>query len=201
MVAENIDHKEKSPVYSALVLLLLAVLTLSALQTNAKEKPTLVGDWTLNRDLTEERRPKVPKAKSSRSGFGSRVAVGAGGVLMPVPNNPVNPSAAGATGNLPKILACQQLSLTRHGSNVVVNCPQMLEPRKFVIGKVHGRTARWSNSKLTEKYSSTSRRVTHTFILERTGVMEIEITVKPKRAKKLTYIMVFDRVATDAEHT
>ncbi|MCY4128791.1 MAG: hypothetical protein OXG15_06060, partial [Gammaproteobacteria bacterium] len=60
---------------------------------------------------------------------------------------------------------------------------------------------KWSNRKLTEKYASTSRRVTHTFILERSGVMEIEITVKPKRAKKLTYIMVFDRVAADAQHS
>lgn len=201
MVAENLRHKEKARTYFALVLLLLAVLTLTALPTVAKDKPTLVGDWTLNRELTKERRPREPKARSSRSGFGSRVAVGAGGVIMPIPNNPAGPAAAGATGNLPKILACQELSLTRQGSNVVVNCPQMLEPRDFVIGRVHGRTAKWSNRKLTEKYSSTSRRVTHTFTLERSGVMQIEITVKPKRAKKLTYIMVFDRVAADAQHT
>ena len=176
-------------------------LLLLAVPTAAADRPSLIGDWTLNRDLTEERRPKVPKAKSSRSGFGSRVAVGAGGVLMPVPNNPTGPSAAGATGNLPKILACQELSVTQQGSNVVVTCPQMLEPRNFIVGRIHGRTVNWSTRKLTEKYSSTSRRVTHTFNLERSGVMEIKITVKPKRARKLTYIMVFDRVVQEAQPT
>lgn len=195
------QHNRKLPVYLAPVIVLVLVLILFSVPIVAKEKPTLVGDWTLNRDLTEERRPKVRKTKSSRSGFGTNVAVGAGGVLMPVPNPTTSPSATGATGNLPKILACQQLSLARQGSNVVVTCPQMLEPRRFVIGRVHGRTAKWSNRQLTEKYSSTSRRVTHTFNLERSGVMEIEITVKPKRAKKLTYIMVFDRVATNAQTT
>ncbi|MCY4095088.1 MAG: hypothetical protein OXG05_08180 [Gammaproteobacteria bacterium] len=176
-------------------------LLLLAVPITAADKPSLIGDWTLNRDLTEERRPKVPKAKSSRSGFGSRVAVGAGGVLMPVPNNPASPSAAGATGNLPQILACQQLSVTQQGSDIVVTCPQMLEPRNFAVGRIHGRTVKWSNRKLTEKYASTSRRVTHTFNLERSGLMEIKITVKPKRAKKLTYIMVFDRVTQDAQPT
>lgn len=174
-------------------------LVLLTIPIAAEGKPSLIGDWTLNRDLTEERRPKVPKAKSSRSGFGSRVAVGAGGVLMPVPNNPTGPSAAGATGNLPQILACQELSVTQQGSNIVVTCPQMLEPRNFHVGRIHGRTVRWSNRKLTEKYASTSRRVTHTFNLERSGLMEITITVKPKRAKKLTYIMVFDRATEDAQ--
>ena len=194
-------HNMNLPIYLLPAIVLMSVLLVFQVPIVAKEKQTLIGDWTLNRDLTEERRPKLPKAKSSRSGFGTNVAVGAGGVLMPVPNRTTGPSAAGATGNLPKILACQQLSLTRQGSNIVVTCPQMLEPREFVIGRIHGRTAKWSNRKLTEKYASTSRRVTHTFILERSGVMEIEITVKPKRAKKLTYIMVFDRVAADAQHS
>ena len=183
------------------VLIVSFALLLVAIPTIADEKPSLVGDWTLNRDLTEERRPKVKKAESSRSGFDSRVAVGAGGVLMPIPNNPTGPSAAGATGNLPKILACQQLSVTQQGSDIVVTCPQMLEPRNFVVGRIHGRTVKWSTRKLTEKYSSTSRRVTHTFNLERSGLMEITITVKPKRAKKLTYIMVFDRVSQDTQPT
>lgn len=195
------ERNKKSHVYLTPAIVLMLVPLLFSEPIAAKTKPTLIGDWTLNRHLTEERRPKVRETKSSSGGFGTSAAVGAGGVLMPVPNRRAGPSATGATGNLPKILSCQQLSLARQGSNVVVTCPQMLEPRKFVIGRVHGRTAKWSNRKLTEKYSSTSRRVTHTFILERSGVMEIEITVKPKRAKKLTYIMVFDRVAVDAQPT
>ena len=181
----------------------LCVLLLCFLVTpiGAADKTSLIGDWTLNRELTEERRPKLPKAKSSRSGFGTNVAVGAGGVLMPVPTRNTGPNPGGATANLPHILACQELSLTKNGSDIVVTCPQMLEPRKFVVGKVHGRTVRWSNRSLSEKYSSTSRRVTHAFKLERSGVMEIKITVKPKGSKRLTYIMVFDRAPADALNT
>ena len=185
----------------AATLVFTCVMSLFAVPAVAKERPSLVGDWQLNRDLTEERRPKVKKTQPSRSGFGSNVAVGAGGVLMPVPKRQGGPSAGGATANLPKILACQELTLVQQGSDIVVTCPQMLEPRKFVIGKIHGRTVRWSNRKLTEKYSSTSRRVTHEFNLERSGVMEIKITVKPKGAKRLTYILVFDPVPVDAQHS
>ncbi len=189
-----------SPLKLVLACLFVCTTTLLTFPAVANQKPSLIGDWQLNRDLTEERRPKVRKSKPSQSGFGTNVAVGAGGVLMPVPRRQGGPSAGGATANLPKVLACQELSLDRQGSDVVVSCPQMLEPRKFVIGKIHGRTVRWSNRKLTEKYSSTSRRVTHEFNLERSGVMEIKITVKPKGAKRLTYILVFDRVSDDAQH-
>ena len=179
---------------------LVCAMSLFAVPALAKEKPSLIGDWQLNHDLTKDRRPKVRNAKPSRSGFGTNVAVGAGGVLMPVPKRQGGPSARGATANLPKILTCQELTLAQQGSDIVVTCPQMLEPRKFVIGKIHGRTVRWSNRKLTEKYSSTSRRVTHEFNLERSGVMEVKITVKPKGAKRITYINVFDRVPDDDQH-
>ncbi len=185
-------------VFACLFVCAAAFLTFPAV---ANQKPSLIGDWQLNRDLTAERRPKVRKAKPSSSGFGTNVAVGAGGVLMPVPRRQGGPAAGGATANLPKILACQELTLAQQGSDIVVTCPQMLEPRKFVIGKIHGRTVRWSNRKLTEKYSSTSRRVTHEFNLERSGVMEIKITVKPKGAKRLTYILVYDPVPHDAQHS
>ena len=200
---QNRSHPLTKPLRYKLVIawLFCGTITLFTVPNVANGKPSLVGDWQLNRDLTEERRPKVRKATPSRSGFGTNVAVGAGGVLMPVPKRQGGPSAGGATANLPKILACQELSLKQRGSDVVVTCPQMLEPRKFVIGKVHGRTVRWSNRKLTEKYASTSRRVTHQFNLERSGVMEVKITVKPKGAKRLTYILVFDRVSDDAQHT
>lgn len=201
MERKSLNQDTSSPlklVFACLCVCTAAFLTFPAV---ANQKPSLIGDWQLNRDLTEERRPKVRKAKPSRSGFGTNVAVGAGGVLMPVPKRQGGPSAGGATANLPKILACQELTLTQQGSDVVVTCPQMLEPRKFVKGKLHGRTVRWSNRKLTEKYSSTSRRVTHEFNLERSGVMEIKITVKPKGAKRLTYILVFDRALDTAQTT
>lgn len=190
---------EKHKSVPLFLLALVAALFASPIVVDAK--PSLIGDWQLNRELTEERRPKLPKAKSSRSGFGTNIAVGAGGVLMPVPRNPTGPSPGGATANLPSILACQELSLVRQESDIVVTCPQMLEPRTFVIGKIHGRTVRWSDRKLSEKYSSTSRRVTHEFNLERSGLMEIKITVKPKGAKRLTYILVFEPVLDETQQT
>ena len=163
--------------------------------TSAAERASLQGDWTLNRELTAKRRPKLPKAKSSRSGFGS-VNVGVGGVLVPNPGSGgPSPSATSATANMPKILGCEQLTLSKSGQVVEISCPAMSQARKFNIGNTHGRKTRYSNRKLTEKYSSTSRRVTHTLRLEGSDRMEIKVTVKPKGAKQLTYILVFDRVA------
>lgn len=156
----------------------------------------LLGDWQLNRELTEKRRPKLPKARASNSGFGTGATIGAGGVLMPVPG-PGNRAPAGPTKNLPKVLGCVQLSLTQHGQDITATCPELDAPRIFKIGKLHGRTVKFSSRKMTEKYSSTSRRVTHTFLLERSGLLEVKVTVKPKGAKMRTYILVFDR-ATDA---
>ena len=201
MAMKSVYKWVNSPHNLLFACLFVCAMSLFAVPAVAKERPSLIGDWQLNHDLTKERRPKVRNAKPSRSGFGTNVAVGAGGVLMPVPRRPTGPSAGGATANLPKILACQELSLAQQGSDIVVTCPQMLEARKFVIGKIHGRTVRFSNRKLTEKYSSTSRRVTHEFNLERSGVMEIKITVKPKGAKRITYILVFDPVSDDAQHS
>lgn len=171
-------------------------MAVSVLTTNtvvAAEKANLLGDWTLNRDLTEKRRPKLPKAKASRSGFG-KVHVGVGGVLVPTPGSsgPI-PGGSGATAGMPKVLSCDELELTKQGQVIEANCPTMLNARKFNVGNIHGRKTKYSNRKLTEKYSSSSRRVTHTFKMEGSDRMEVKVTVKPKGAKLLTYILVFDR--------
>ena len=175
-------------------LVFLATIVLASLNTTvlAKEKPSLIGDWTLNPELTEKRRPKQEKASRARSGFGTNVVVATGGVLMPVPTQ-TSPTASGPTANLPAILGCKQMAISQQASDILVTCPELFEPRIFQIGKVHGRTVRWSNRSLSEKYSSTSRRVTHEFKLERSGLLAIEITVKPKGQKRLKYVLVFDR--------
>lgn len=175
------------------VSLTLHLLTSTA--ASAAEKASLLGDWTLNRELTEKRRPKLPKAKSSRSGFGA-VHVGVGGVLVPNPGSGgPSPSASSATANMPKILGCEQMNVVKSGQVIEITCPKLAQALKFTIGNLHGRKTRYSSRKLSEKYSSTSRRVTHTLNLERSNRMEIKVTVKPKGAKMLTYLLVFDRVA------
>ena len=168
----------------------------------AAEKPSLLGEWTLNRELTEERRPELPKAKGSRTGFGSQVQVGVGGVLLPNPGSRTGgPSAGGSTANLPKVLGCLSLKLEQVGDAISVTCPEMLEARSFRIGKYHGRNVKWSRKNLSENYRSTSRRVTHSFKLEKENLMQIKVTVKPKQSKRLTYIMVFDRVSENEAST
>ncbi len=174
-----------------------SVLLLSSLGLYAKPKPSLLGGWQLNRELTEQRRPKLPKSKSTSSGFGS---IGIGGVILPTPGGNTRSNPGGATARLPAVLACQSMTLTKAGSDILVTCPELLKPRKFTIGNIHGRKVKFSNRHLSERYSSTSRRVTHAFRLEKSGLMEIKVTVKQKHAKLLTYILVFDRATKDASN-
>ncbi|MYD43397.1 MAG: hypothetical protein F4W90_05850 [Gammaproteobacteria bacterium] len=170
---------------------LICVLFGLTQNASAADAKGLLGDWQLNRELTEKRQPKQPKAKMSNTGFVSAVAVG--GVLLPTPGGGSAPVSG--TTNLPKVLGCVEMSLRRVGQKVVMACPQLAQERSFAIGKHHGRTVKFSKRKLTEKYSTTSRLIKHQFLVERSDRLEVKVQVKPKRAKMRTFILVFDRAS------
>ena len=194
-----VKHPRKTVILAIAMLCVISVLLTTQRITGA-EKPSLLGDWQLNRELTEKRRAKLPKAKTSSTGFGRRLSTSVGGVMLPTPGGS-GPSAGGATANLPTVLSCEEMKVTHGGPEIEVACPQLLKPRVFKIGKHHGRSVRWSKRTLRERYSSTSRRVTHEFKLEKPNRMGITITVKRGSSRKLTYLLVFDRIQTEARET
>ena len=164
----------------------------------ASQKPSLLGEWRINAEETERLKPKLSRSKTGKSGFGG---VGVSVAGMPLPGRSGSGRSRG-TASMPKVLSCSSLALNRVGDDIQLTCPDFDGSRKFKIGTHHGRKVRFSNSSLSEKYSSTSRRVTHAFKLKKRDRMEVEVTVNPKQSAKLRYLLVYDRVAqTNNEHS
>ena len=162
---------------------------------HAKESKSLLGDWVLNLPETERLRPELPKAKTSKTGFGGNLRVGVpGGPSMPLPSR--NPAGLqGKTTNMPRVLSCENLNLSRVGEEIHMLCDDEVKPRKFKIGKHHGRKTKWNDKSLKENYSSTSRWVKHEFVFKKDR-MHVNVMVKPKGGKRLKYLVVFDRKET-----
>ena len=156
----------------------------------ASEKKTLLGNWKLNVEETERLRPKLPKARTTQSGFGSNLRVGVAGVPVPTPGG--GTGARGQSANMPRVLSCNTLNLSQVSEEIHMLCDDDVKARKFKIGKHHGRTARWKTKTLTEAYTSTSRRVKHEFSIKN-GRMHVEVMVKPQKSSRLRYLVVFDR--------
>ena len=68
---------------------------------------------------------------------------------------------------------------------------------EFVPGKHRGRTTRWTHKKLSQTYSTLSRRVSQTYQLERDGDLLVTVKIDPKEGRSRVYKRVFDRVLPD----
>lgn len=173
--------------------LLLATLLAVGLTLpgNAANK-TVLGMWEINDEETIRLRPKQSNTTTSGGGFGSVVVVG--GVLLPGPDSGGNtPTVAGQGAGLPRVLSCRVMQLDLVGETINMTCDGETKPRKFTIGKLHGRKTKFSQKKLTEGYTSTTRRVEHKFSIKKQDRLHVEVSVKPKGGKRLRYLVVFDR--------
>lgn len=181
------------PILGIVVVSMCSVGPLLSLDTEAREAKTLLGDWKLNPDETERLKPKRKRKGTHRQGFSVHV--------MGAPTSRGGSRQSGRSPNMPEVLSCTSLTLSRSVDQIQLSCPDMSGSRKFKIGKHHGRTVRWNNRELSEKYRSTSRRVEHEFQLKKKDRMHVKVSVKPKNARKLEYTLVFDRVSEPLSNT
>ena len=169
---------------SAIVSLFLAITVMTSLPTTAAN---LIGHWSLNAEETKKNQPRQAKSKPRQRRYGAVI----GGIPIP-PSERGGPIAAG-TVKKPLLLTCQDMVLDKNGNEVNVICDQ-LETRVFRIGSLHGRVAKFSEKKLTERYQAVSRRVSHEFRLVNEDRLRVELSVKPNRQKAQRYVFIFDRV-------
>ena len=168
------------------VLGLLCSMTFSNFVIGAdSSKKDLTGIWILNEEETNKVTPKTSTI-SRKKGLRN---TGVTGVLVPNQRSRITPSK---TINPPLILDCMRAELEHLGQQVQLTCNE-IDTRIFLLGKEHGRVAKWKGKTLTERYSSTSRSVQHAFKLVKEDRMEVTVQVKPRGAKKLRYILVYDR--------
>ena len=170
------------------------VLVFGGSDVLGKQKKTLLGVWEFNPEETQKLQPKRARTKTTKSGFGN-IGVSVGGMPVPRPGRGAAAASRG-TSVLPKVLSCNKLTLSEAADEILMTCPSFKGTREFRIGKHHGRTVRWRDKRLTEKYSSTSRRVTHDFQLRKSDQMHVEVVVTPKQSSRLKYLVVFDRASS-----
>ena len=167
-------------------LALLTVVFASPIFSDQDEESNLIGDWVLNEKLTEELRPPV-RNPGVAGGFG-RAVLGTVGIPLPGGSNP----AANSVGlRHPIMLECEQMSLTKEGDEVLIECANGTY-REFQIGNEHGRRATWKSKRMTESYRSTSRTVRHDVKLEKSGNLIVTVTIKPKGGTSQKYVRAFD---------
>ena len=147
----------------------------------------LLGEWTLNSELTHELQPKQ---KDGGGGGLGGATVSIGGVGVPLPGSS-GPAPAGSARD-PRVLRCDAMTVSMEGDNVHFvyrgSGEETMKP-----GNDQGRKTSWSRTKLTQKYTTTSRTVTKTYHLDENDRLMVRVKLNPKGAKSATHVRVFER--------
>jgi hypothetical protein len=162
----------------------LALLTPAV---NAAQPPEwLLGNWILNSERTHELQPE--QSSGGGSGFGSP-SISVGGVFIPLPGGS-QPSTGGARD--PNVLRCASMTVAMQGPDVHFSYTDAGE-EVMKAGNDQGRKSSWNTSKLTQKYTTTSRSVTKTYQLQSDGLLVVKVKINPKGSKSVTHVRVFQR--------
>ena len=176
-----------APCLLALGLLALSLLAVS--RVLAADPPTwLLGDWVLNSEKTHELQPKQSSGVDSGS-FGMP-SISVGGVGIPLPGGS---SAAGSGGGRdPRVLRCEAMNVAMEGEKVHFSYHGVGE-ESMQPGNDQGRKTSWRGTRLTQKYTTTSRSVSKTYQLDDDGMLLVRVKINPKGSKSATHIRVFER--------
>jgi hypothetical protein len=177
----------------AMALLLCAGLGAATAGASGGEepKPDLTGVWVLNADASQE---LVRKKKAGEGLGGLRTSVSVGGMGIPLPGGGQAAATSGTKLKDPDVLFCQQLEILVVDEVVVVSY-QGLGEDHMKPGKHQGKKVRWTGSKLSEHYETTSRKVDKKFQLTSPNQMKVTVKLNPKQGSTREYRKVFDRAS------
>ena len=163
----------------------------------ARDKvPDFVGQWTINNELTDAIAPEF-KDSDLFSGFGNgSVSVSVMGI--PLPGGGQRQASSGGALKDPDVLSCREMRIEQHGDGLQMTYEgvgsELLRP-----GDYRGRQSSWSRKRISQRYKSTSRKVSKKWEVRRDGRLLVTVVINPKNDKKRTYKRVFDPVPEDAE--
>jgi hypothetical protein len=146
----------------------------------------LLGNWVLNSERTHELQPE--QSSNDGSGFGSP-SISVGGVFIPLPGGS-QPSTGGARD--PNVLRCASMTVAMQGPDIHFSYTGAGE-EVMKAGNNQGRKSSWNTSKLTQKYTTTSRSVTKTYQLDSDGLLVVKVKINPKGSKSATHVRAFQR--------
>jgi hypothetical protein len=181
----NVTRGLRSRVVGA-ALLLCAGLTCA--YAGEKPKPDLTGMWVLNADASQE----LVKKKTGGGVGGLSSSISVGGIGIPLPGGGQAPASSGAKLKDPDVLFCQELEISVVDDVVVVSYLGLGEDQ-MKPGKHQGKKVRWTGSKLSEHYETSSRKVDKKFQLTAPDEMKVTVKLNPRQGSTREYIKVFDR--------
>jgi hypothetical protein len=159
----------------------------------AAERGNLFDTWHLNAQLSAELQPDNSKSKDGNDGL-NMPWVSVGGVGIPLPSGGSAPQSAGAAGVSPDVLSCTELKIERIDAQVVLTYVGVGE-EALIKGEEHGVKTGWSSRKLTSKYSTTRRKVSKTFEVDKGDRLIVTVKLSPKQGKGNTFKRVFERAS------
>lgn len=152
----------------------------------------LFGTWRLNNELTTDVQDSRSGPDLSMGNVSTSVSVGG----IPLPTGRNNPPAEYATlpSKDPDVLRASELTIEPLADAVQLTY-RGVGSETLSKGNVQGTRTRWSKSKLTTRYATTSRKVSRTFALRDDGRLLVTVKLNPNRAKAAVHKRIFDRVA------
>jgi hypothetical protein len=174
--------------------LLLCAISVNAI---AKQPPEFVGTWALNqaetellRDDLDEKTLKIPTA--------GRAQISVMGIPLPGGGGSAPSGHSPLTAKQPEVLRCKTMTIFARENLIKLFYPD-LDPQEqretLRAGHYRGRDSKWSRKRLQQKYKTSERSVSKKWSMRKDGRLLVEVAIKHKKAKKLTFRRVFDRVA------
>ena len=153
-------------------------------------KPDLTGMWVLNADASQE----LVKKRTGGGFGGLHSSVSVGGIGFPLPGGGQAEASSGAKLKDPDVLFCQELQISVVDEVVVVSYLGLGE-EQMKPGKHQGKKVRWTGSKLSEHYETSSRKVDKKFQLTAPDQMKVTVKLNPRQGSTREYIKIFDRAS------
>jgi hypothetical protein len=169
----------------------VGLLAILAAGSATAESPGLIGNWTLNDELTAEIQPLGKETHRLGSNSSIKPSISVGGMPFPTGSSSQGEVSSAPTQQ-PKVLSCAELSMEQVGDDIHLSYlgvgSETLSP-----GNVQGTRTRISTHKLTSRYETTSRKVSKTFELRDDGRLLVTVKLNPKQGATVVHKRVFDR--------
>jgi hypothetical protein len=169
----------------------LLLLTLALVRPVSADDLTLLGEWVLNAELSQEQQPK--KKSGGGGGFSPNVSVG--GIYIPLPGG--GGESGGTPIKTPDAAYAKTVTISREDDDIVVHYHK-LGKDTYVEGNIQGTKTRWSTRKLTSSFKTTSTSVKESFEVEDDGRLHVTIKINPKSGSTRTFKRVFERTDTNS---
>jgi hypothetical protein len=161
--------------------------------TGFGKSPELLGEWVINHELTDAIAPEFKDANLF-SGMGNgRVSVSVMGI--PIPRAETQPAAPSGALKDPDVLSCNEMRIEHIGDELQLTY-KGVGTEVLKQGDYRGRQTRWTARSISQRYESTSRKVTKEWELRRDGRLLVTVEINPTKDKKRTYKRVFERPST-----